>query len=551
MKEEEEKLEDVIIDEGVETLGDEYYTRRYEGKLSPINVQRIIFPKSLKVIYENAYAPGRNAVDDDIMRGYYHMEYARSSKIRELIFQEGLKRIESHAFFQVQKLEKVVIPKSIEFIAKDAFQGTNRINELHLDCTSLLQINIKSLPKTKESIISYSNYEELEDVITKINRDNVIDLCTISTDYKKVSFGVEKAKLCFEGPELTKEQKEKITKLIKKEVKQVKISFNVKELEAPKEETKSETLPPEQELDELSKLKKEITTLSNSISTYIDKDSIEKEIESVINEYKEYEENTKPKINWDNEIKIDVSKKATKEDAIERLNTIKERLNRLNDYKQLFESLNDTNTPKELNKDDTIEGLLGSIRYIISQIKGSYKEKFFNEYLTITNKYKNKVNQIINSNSKKEYEEVENELREEIQELLKKISNVNYLNIYEKNNNANVLEQLDQSKELITQEKPISADKINSEIINDIVVDIKNLIEYNKEHIDEETEKVIIEKVLEVINNNIELINKKRITSKEEYEKQTNIILTELTHVKKKIIEFINNMKNYKNDLKR
>ncbi len=479
MKETKE-LNELIIPEGTE----EIKSGEYQGLYPPI--EKVIFPKSLKRIGSYAFSPNERV--KEIYFRYYtdYITYLTGPrhKIKELIFPENLEEIGGCAFQGIQTLEKVVIPKNVKHIYQGAFQQTNVIEELYIHCSRLFGY-YQGLT-TKKIICSYDSFKELKTIINN-NIDDYYNLKHICHAFSKEGRVVT---ICFEGPELTKEQKKEIKKL-KKALKKhgaiwVSISFNVKELSSQETNTNKEVYetnnqnniietPIKKELDELSKLKEELIKISSNISTYIDKESIEKEIETIIKEYQEYKEdeaNEKPKINWDNKIELDSpKKKVTKEDAIARLNSIKDKLQtankNINDYKELYDALNDNSYTMQKYNDGTIKGLLNDIKQqlIIFKLKGINMEKFHDEDIIIRYKYKNKINQILNNpKSKKEYKEVENELRDELQELLNKINNVNYIDKSEKNNTPNILEQPEQSEAQITENEKLDEEKYNNDL---------------------------------------------------------------------------------------
>ena len=333
-------------------------------------------------------------------------------------------------------------------------------------------------------------------------------------------------------------------------------------------------------LSDLEKYKKLLTEDINELSN---NDSIEEKIKNIvyytkfIDKDKRIEYLTKLKEYIDIEIKNSNNKIGKNNNKEIELNTKYEedyeeefRLNVLRLYDDIsayaskispyIKLLNTITTKEEINKpnldDNTLTGLINGIKYIINNLSDSrYQDKLEEKYNEFTNKYSKIIEELLNEPNnlnQTKYEELERNIREELQPLLEQIRNYITLEEYENNNanNTNLLNQLYTCKDIIeAKEKVTPTKEQNKEVLTSTIIDINNDL-LHVTVLDSISKNTIREELSNIIDKHIKRLNKKLIYNLKEYNIVTREILTEFIDIQLKVERYIKEVEEYNKYIK-
>ncbi len=310
---------------------------------------------------------------------------------------------------------------------------------------------------------------------------------------------------------------------------------------------------------DIKKLEKEDSNLENMIKnivyyckflpddkreSYLDrlKNIIDKTLELASNEF---ENILKDKIPLNNQ--IDYELELRKE-----LNTIYDEVantaEKRKPFKELLDKVLSAREVTEFIDNNDIKNLFNNIEYVINKLSESkYKEELKNKFITKKKNYIYLLNDILHDEKKLRsitIEDMEKEIREDIQSLLDEINKYAYLDKYEGEyiKDGNLIEQLDNSLDIIKEGK-VNLD--NKEERHDIVTIYVSEIINKLKGLDKEIHEEIKKELLDIINKHkLELTNKK-IEDLKEYNKVTLKILKDLSDIDFELDSYIKRIEEY------
>ncbi len=288
-------------------------------------------------------------------------------------------------------------------------------------------------------------------------------------------------------------------------------------------------------------------------NNYLDrlKTIIDKTLEQASNEFENVLDN-KIKLNDNIDYELELRTKIT-----EIYDKVVNEGEKLKPFKLLYDKLISTDET-EYKENDDLASLIGNINYIIDKLSNSkYKEDLKNIYSKTKEKYIKLLDKIMKDKNKLRsitYEDIEQEIRKYLHPLLELINNYARLDQYEGElfTNSNIITQLMDSLKIINNEKSAEEKDYKNKAITSDVAEI--IIKCNNEELfNNETRKIIREKLLLIINEKLNELSDKKIESLKEYNKITLEILKQLEEIKFEINIFINQTKEfnyYKNSSK-
>ncbi len=232
-----------------------------------------------------------------------------------------------------------------------------------------------------------------------------------------------------------------------------------------------------------------------------------------------------------------------------------EQLKEVKTFYNYLSKIDKTDVIPEISKSDDIGSLVENTRFLISRLDEKSKQELEKEFRRIINKHINRLSQIIeNPYSKKRPEDIEFDLREDIQKILINISNKSCIDDYikKKYSKKNITNQLETATELIKSKDLIDEEKYKKEIINMFVTDIINKIITNKEIIDPKIkEEIIIRTKKPIYNYLYNYLDKKETITKEEYDTIIDTIIKELGSILTKTDKYIHDVQELNNDIQK
>ena len=277
----------------------------------------------------------------------------------------------------------------------------------------------------------------------------------------------------------------------------------------------------------------------NTLSSYIDKaiDGVSNNIDTI------FEKNLSVNndIDYKTELGLDINSL---------YDSVLKESKKIKPYKILLENISKDKVDSYSEEEDIIS-LINNIKYIIARLSNSkYKTDLEKEINDILQKYIDIINNIINNKEKLEnskYEDIEKDLRKELQPILEKIRNYAYMDKYEidKGNKTNIISQLLVCVDLISNNAKVElTDDTKLQPITSYIIEINNKIVSNK-LIDSNVKREIKNKLIEILNNNIADLEDDTIDTLEEYNEVLGKIMKDIAGIDLDIKEYLKDVEDY------
>lgn len=551
-----QSLEEITIPEGVEKIGFETFRGCYKLK-------KIKLHSGLKIIDDNAFEDCTSLEEitiSDTIETIGKDVFNQCRRLKKVIIVQyetkqsnPIKKINKKQ--KLKKLIRAVTDAEIIFVKEeDILKTTTSISDRIEDeeiqqLLNQIQEICQNLPESTRQLINnkvndiIKEYNSQKDALkpgyTKYNQDNVPSLTSGGTISMVKDTTISK----LEGIILGLSREKKLIEFLKniEKYKQL-LDTNVTELSNDDSiESKIKNIIYYSNFLTLDKKNKIIDKLKLNIE-FISKESLKQlgiinnQVELSLNNYQDYE-------------------RKLSDDISDTLDDIKNEYNKKKPYLELLKCLQ-SNEFDINNNDETIISDINKIRYVLSKLSNSnYKSELGNKFNNIFKKYINQITEILNDDellNKSNYEDLELELRTNINPLLESINNYAYLDKYEENtaNKTNIHSQLQKSLDLISKGKPVKLTKeLSYEVITSFVIETYNEVISSTELTTSDKETIIgdLKDILSVALNELE---NNTVDSLKEYNEVIYSILGKIAKVSINAMLYINESIEYKKNIK-
>lgn len=572
---------------------------------SCFSLKEITIPDSVKKIGSSTFYNCQSLEEITIPEGVEKIGFETFRgcyKLKKIKLHSGLKIIDDNAFEDCTSLEEITIPDTIETIGKDVFNQCRRLKKVIIVQYETKQsnyikkiykkLNLKKILgqltdaeiifvkedilKTTTSISDRIEDEEIQKLLNQIQEicqnlpestrqlinnkvNDIIKEYNLQKDALKPKYNQDKTTTLTSGGTISMVKDTTIIKLegiilgLSREKKLIEflkniekykqlLDTNVTELSNDDSiESKIKNIIYYSNFLTLDKKNKIIDKLKSNIE-FISKESLKQlgiinnQVELSLNNYQDYE-------------------RKLSDDISDTLDDIKNEYNKKKPYLELLKCLQ-SNEFDINNNDETIISDINKIRYVLSKLSNSnYKSGLENKLNIIFEKYINQIIEILNDDellNKTNYEDLELELRTDINPLLESINNYAYLDKYEEKtaNKTNIHSQLQKSLDLISKGKPVKLTKeLSYEVITSFVIETYNEVISSTE-LTTSDKKTIINDLKYSLNAALNELENNTVDSLKEYNEVVYSILSKIAKVRINAILYINESIEYKNNTK-
>ena len=225
--------------------------------------------------------------------------------------------------------------------------------------------------------------------------------------------------------------------------------------------------------------------------------------------------------------------------------------NKVRPFQELLEVLNAKEVVKKEEFGDGIFEIINGIKYVIHHLSDSeYQDELEDKFSNIVHKYFNEIEKLLEKPEElnhSKYEELEFNLRKELQLLLELVNNYAYLDSYmEKDvNKTNLLSQLQSCLNIIDGGKVVTInDEQRLELFTSTIIELNNSILSNKE-IDNSNRNKIMLKLSKIINDYINQLQENTVDSLNKYDLIQKEFLMKVMGVKIEIDQYVHDMNEY------